>query len=79
MTRGRLSDDEETVREMLEGDIGLLAVLIVRTEMVEERLREGVKLAPDLLLPAVQQIQRVQAGCREMQKRLMVRGGSENA
>lgn len=73
MTRGRRSNAAEARREVFEGDICLLGNLIVRAELVDVRLREGVKVAPSLLAPAVSEMAKIRGLAVKVQRRLRER------
>ena len=73
MGRGRLSNEAEAAREALEGDIYVLGNLIVRCGLVKVRLNAGVKIAPDLLAPAVSEMAKIEDAADRVRRRLQVR------
>lgn len=71
MARLKLEDSKRL--EMLEGDLALLGNARVYLEMVFDRVKDGAVLQPELLIPAMQDMQQMDLLLRKVQKRLTER------
>lgn len=70
MTRGRLSNEAEAKRSEIEGDLALLGNLRVYCQLVDERVRAGVHVAPALLSPVLDDTAAIDRLAVRLQRRL---------
>lgn len=72
---GRIANTAEAQREQVEGDLACLGNAIVLLQLVDERIRVAARLGnQQMLLPAIDDLQRIRNLIARVQSRIGKRG-----